>query len=665
MPVTDRKNRCFCFISLPDVNYYAKVFILIVVCISPFHRLMSQTHPDLGLHGKVTWLSDTRIRAEYDWTNDDQLLDWTPTDGSTLVRGNGIVTLRGGTASVRSMVWKQFIKCSRIYAENAKALNSPQAHLNFVTNVIGWTGYIFNPPEIIGVIYISYGNIWVENGDFEILPAPKIVLGQKYTVDINISETTITALSSSDNKIYSHTLANPPDPDRQVAVGGWGGDTEWGKLTIEGEVNIEAFTDYPDMIDIISGNAIFSPVIEVTGNPVIEWIFGDGTTSSSATPVKNYGSMGVHHNFLRVTPWSAIKGINVGYDAADGGYGGFAMVENQNILEFRNLSLAKNSLQYICASYSPLYKLDLREFESLRFIELLFCRNLSDLTLGSHPYLERLCVEDCNLGALDLSGVPALEDIRASTNNFTSINWGNNTGSVMWHLCIRSNPQLTENFPYYTRFPQLMDLLIWDDSQTGDFVWHSHFIRRIDAYENNYTSADVSECPSLSILSLSGSKLRSINIGNAESLMYLYLKDCLLSRSMVDYVLKTLDEAGLSDGELDLTGNSGPSVESIIYIQNLKDRGWTIKIQDPVSDDDDPTSITGKIIVSSSELRILLASNLINWKASLYNLAGNLIASKFIDSDVVTFDISRIPPGMYLIVLSNNELLRIGRFVKQ
>lgn len=620
-------------------------------------------HPDLGMHGNVTWLSDTKIRVEYDWMNDDQLLDWTPTDGSSLVRGNGTVTIRGGSASVRSMVWKQYIKCSRLNAENAKAINSPQAHLNFITNVIGWTGYYFNPPEIIGVIYISYGNIWVENGNIDNLPSPAIELGKKYNVDINISESAITARSSSDNKIYSHSLINPPDPDRQVAVGGWGGDTEWGKLTIEGEVNIQAFTDYPDRIDIISGNAVFAPVIEVTGSAVVEWIFGDGTTSGEAAPVKDYGTMGVHHNFLKVTPWSAIKGINVGYDAADGGYGGFALVDNQNILEFRNLSLAKNSLQYICASYSPLYKLDLSEFASLRFIELLFCRNLSDLKLGSHPDLERICVEDCNLGSLDLSGCPRLEDIRASTNNFTTINWGN-TGSVMWHLCIRSNPQLIENFPEYTRFPLLRDLLIWDDSQTGAFIWHSTAIQRIDAYGNNYSSADVSNCPNLSILSLAGSKLNSLNLDNTDNLQYVDLNNCSLSKSLVDYVLQTLDEAGLSDGELDLTGNSGPSVDALIHCQNLKDRGWKVSISDPVIDEDDVSSVIGKIIVNSTELRILLAGNFINWQANLYNLTGNVVASKYIDSDLLTFDISRMPPGMYLIVLSYKDHLRVSRFVK-
>ncbi|NSW94323.1 MAG: hypothetical protein HPY62_06400, partial [Bacteroidales bacterium] len=156
--------------------------LLVLVMIS--FGLNAQVHPDLGLHGNVTWLSDTKIRVEYDWTNDAQLLDWTATDGSTLERGNGIVTIKGGTASVRSMVWRQYIKCSRIYAENAEAINSPQAHLNFITNVIGWTGYNFNPPEIIGVIYISYGNIWVENGAADNLPSPSISLGKAYTVDI-------------------------------------------------------------------------------------------------------------------------------------------------------------------------------------------------------------------------------------------------------------------------------------------------------------------------------------------------------------------------------------------------------------------------------------------------------------------------------------------------
>jgi len=135
----------------------------------------------------------------------------------------------------------------------------------------------------------------------------------------------------------------------------------------------------------------------VTGDPVIEWIFDDQTTSSSATPVKDYGSTGSRHNYLKVTPWSALIGINVGYDAADGGYGDFDLIPAQNVLGFQNLNLAQNSLKYLCANHNPITELDLRGFTALEFIELFYCQSLSKLKLDSHPVLERICVEDCNI----------------------------------------------------------------------------------------------------------------------------------------------------------------------------------------------------------------------------------------------------------------------------
>ena len=423
---------------------------------------------DLGLHGTVTWLSDTIIRVEYDWSDDSQLLDWTPTHGSTLGRGDQILTIENGSASVWSMIWKQTIKCSRIYAQDAMAINSPVAHLNFVTNVLEWTGYTFNPEDIIGLLYSANGNYWLENGTSSPLQAPALELGKKYTVDVNISDTAITSKSSSDNVLYSYNLSSPPENNRQVAVGGWGGNTQWGKLTIEGEIS--ALPETPsDMINFQSCGAIFSPVIEVSGNPDIEWVFNDGSTSSLAAPSKQYGSTGLRNNYLRVTPWSALTGVNLGYDASDGGYGGFALVDNQQVLTIENLSLAKSSLQYFCASYNPLSELDIRGFSALKFIELLYCRNLMNLYLDSHPVLERLCVEGCNLASLDLSGLTGLKDLRGAENNYTSINWGS-IGALLWHICVRSNPQFNVNIPALTQFPLLQELLIWDANQNGEFV---------------------------------------------------------------------------------------------------------------------------------------------------------------------------------------------------
>ncbi len=334
-----------------------------------------------------------------------------------------------------------------------------------------------------------------------------------------------------------------------------------------------------DVINIQSTGSVFAPVIEVIGSPDIEWIFDDGSTSSSLKPVKDYGTEGSRHNYLKVTPWSALIGINVGYDAGDGGYGGFDLVDGQNISGFNNLNLVAGSLQYLCASNNPqLQELDLRELIDLEFIELYRCYNLTTLRLDSHPVLERLCVENCDLDALNLSGCIALEDLRGALNNFSSINWGS-IGQALWHICVRDNPQFTENIPELSQFPNLTELYTWNDNQIGPFECHSTVIKDIRAFDNHYTSADISGCTNLSVFYLSGSQLTLINIDGTNSLMYVKLENCGLVQSLVDYVLKILDGAGQSNGNLDLTGNAVPSAEGLDHYNNLTGKGWAVQIE--------------------------------------------------------------------------------------
>ncbi|HNR42853.1 MAG TPA: Ig-like domain-containing protein [Bacteroidales bacterium] len=725
---------------------------LIGFCIT-LAALQAQTG-NLGLHGKVTWLGDNRIRVEYDWSDDSQLLDWTPTDGSVLIRGNGTLTISGGTVPVHSMILKQPMKCTRINAQNAKSINAETAHLNFITNVAGWNGVNFNPPEIIGVIYNADANYWLENESYSSFGARYITSGTSYNVEITIEGSTITAKSSLSGNTYTHSLDSPADPDREVAVGGWGGDTEWGTLTIEGEVNT-TWQPRADMIDIQSCGASFAPVIEVTGNPQIEWIFYDGTTSSAAGPSKNYGSPGIRHNLLKVTPWSALIGINAGYDGADGGYGGFARIAAQHVRGFSNLSLAGEGLQYICANYSPLAELDLRGLNNLRFVEMYLCQNLNTVRLGNHPFLERICTENCNLTALDISGCPSLKDLRAANNNYRAINWGG-TGSMLEHICVRSNPQITENIPELSRFTMLRELLIWDAGQTGSLVCHSPVIRTIEAYNNHYSDADVSGCTVLEQLQLSGSRLASIDVSGVKGLILVELKDCGLAQPMVDHVLKTLDEAGWFEGTLDLSGNSAPSAAGMTHYNNLTGREWTVSITDPgqkipvqeitvtgengssaISTDNGALQLTasvwpvyasdksltwsvvngarfaevdangrvkalkngsakvratandgsgiygeitititnqsagdiinyniGSIIVSATELQILFEQDFTSWKASIYNLSGNIVVSRMVDGSRMTFDISRLTPGLYIIAITRGNSVRVAEFVK-
>jgi hypothetical protein len=98
----------------------------------------------------------------------------------------------------------------------------------------------------------------------------------------------------------------------------------------------------------------------------------------------------------------------------------------------------------------------------------------------------------------------------------------------------------------------------------------------IQSDSNHYTSADISGCTSLVTFHLSKNKLTSLDLGTAESLSDINLKDCGLTESQVDYGLITLDGAGKPNGYLDLTGNAAPSADGFVHLDNLKRKGWIL-----------------------------------------------------------------------------------------
>ena len=66
-------------------------------------------------------------------------------------------------------------------------------------------------------------------------------------------------------------------------------------------VSIAGATPSPYITFVTTGSS-FSPIITVTGNPTIQWIFGDGSTSNSTSPVVNFSSARTRVNTLVVTP---------------------------------------------------------------------------------------------------------------------------------------------------------------------------------------------------------------------------------------------------------------------------------------------------------------------------------------------------------------------------
>ena len=70
------------------------------------------------------------------------------------------------------------------------------------------------------------------------------------------------------------------------------------------------------------------------------------------------------------------------------------------------------------------------------------------------------------------------------------------------------------------------------------------------------------------------------------------------------------------------------------------------------------------VFVTRNEIRIPLNSGYISWKAGLYNTQGALVLSNIVNSDVFVFDISALSSGVYIVVLSKGENIKIAKVIK-
>jgi hypothetical protein len=337
----------------------------------------------------------------------------------------------------------------------------------------------------------------------------------------------------------------------------------------------------------------FAPVITVSGNPSIRWVWADGTTSNSTTPNQNYGSPGTRLNRLQVKPWSALQRINLGYDAGDDGSSEIEPVPDQQVSAVRGLHLVAPYLAQWCSSYNRITSLDFSNFTNLNTIECYNSQSLRTVNLTNTPKLRRVCFEDCNLASLDLSGSPNLEDLRGAANDFPTINFGG-IGAHIWHICVVNNPQLTNQtmFADLSPFPNLSDLLIWNCNQTGTlrlpFTNPSSGAVNIMADDNHYTSVDLSGALANSdaeaFVTFNHNNLTSINITGCGQITQLYLENNNFDSATLDAVLATLDALGRSENTLgpggqlrvDLRGNATPSATGLTHAQTLASKGWTV-----------------------------------------------------------------------------------------
>jgi uncharacterized protein YjdB len=69
------------------------------------------------------------------------------------------------------------------------------------------------------------------------------------------------------------------------------------------------------------------------------------------------------------------------------------------------------------------------------------------------------------------------------------------------------------------------------------------------------------------------------------------------------------------------------------------------------------------VFVVEDEIRIPLDESYANCILRMYNLQGHEIDNKRVDSNLVTFDISNLPSGLYIITLSKMVVLKVGKIV--
>lgn len=337
-------------------------------------------------------------------------------------------------------------------------------------------------------------------------------------------------------------------------------------------------------ITFVTTGSSFSPIITVTDNPEIQWVFGDGSTSDSTSPSVNFGSKGTRTNTLVVTPWSAVTKINIGYDGSDGGVtpgpDTIEKLEQQNVIAVNGLENIAPYLQVWASSSNPITSLDFSDFTALHTIECFYCKPLATIELHNVPSLTRLCLENCNISYLDLSEAPSLADFRGASQRSSTytINWGT-TGTNIWHVCVRDNPQMNGTFPV-NQFPLLKDLYIWNGNQSGTLHITSTNLKNVLLANNYYTAANFSGCFPAGrecTVNISSNRLTSIDISSDPGLLYLDLSYNLLNQTEVDGVLQTLDSYNTNDGSLCLTKNAVPSIKGIECAINLTTRGWKVR----------------------------------------------------------------------------------------
>lgn len=426
-----------------------------------------------------------------------------------------------------------------------------------------------------------------------------------------------------------------------------------------------------------SNGSVFSPVVVLQGNANVLWTWDDNSTTNSPTPYKNYGTEQLRRNTLKVTPWSAVRRINIGYDAQDEGSSEIELVRNQYVSKVENLELVAPYLKEWCSSYNMLTSLDFSNFTNLETIECFLSQSLESVTLTNTPKLKRACFVINALNTINLTDCTNLEQVLVGSNQVKDILLPEHADSL-WYLGARQNSQLTNSYIYNNlgKYPNISHLSIWHSNQKGELIIPKTNPKRwvwIRAYENQYTKLDLrgslQNSHQIGFVDMHKNMLRDVKISGCKEIKTLDLSENMLSEEMVDSVLKQLDELGedMTEGYVNLSNNNPPSEKGMIYKKNLEAKAWNVIVDKPTLIVSTNEAESFKIYPNPSYGIFKLHLNSITNEGIIVQITDingqQLVTKKIYDTDS-EWSLDKFPENIFFITLKGPHIFETKRIMK-
>jgi len=364
---------------------------------------------------------------------------------------------------------------------------------------------------------------------------------------------------------------------------------------------------------------VFAPFVFISGETVT-WILGDGNQVTSNGPLSHVYTDGEpsHNVEIQASNPSNLTSINVDSEditSIDLSY--FPGLENLNCANntISSLDISTNSsLDFLNCNNNNISSLDL---SNNTLLEIVRCNNnnLTSLDLSNNSNVTIFDCSNNNISSLtNLSG--SIDEIDVSDNNLSSLDTSSITsattitcsGNVISSLDVSVVTGLETLYCGGNSFSSIdissnSSLITFSCDSTSSLTSVNLGSSSVETIalnnNNNLTSVDISSSSSVTSIACANSGLTSANVASStvtaitfvnNSLTSLDVSSCTaldelfvtsnnLSSSAVNTILIDLDNNGLSNGNVQLNGQSPsapPTGGGITAKANLQAKGWTV-----------------------------------------------------------------------------------------